>query len=119
MAQEIGIIRNARRKATDAGACHMYNACRAISRVRDTVILIHGPRGCAQTLSLFTEFFDGFKMQGKAMDHPVRVECSKLDENDVVSGGADRVRRAVTRAERQTGHPCLNVNGMVRGLSIA
>lgn len=93
-----------RRKATDEGACQMYHACRILSRMRDTVILIHGPRGCAQTLSLYTRFFDGFKMQGKALEYPTRVQCSNLDENDVVFGGADKLRQAILDADQRY-HP--------------
>lgn len=89
--------------------CAFNGAISAALHVRDAVIVAHAPRSCANiTLAAFTS--TGRRVlyeRGELMPTSLapRLECTDMDESQIVFGGTDALMKAVRRAKERTPRP--------------
>ena len=89
--------------------CAFNGAISAALHVRDAVVVAHAPRSCANiTLAAFTS--TGRRVlyeRGELMPTSLapRLECTDMDEPQIVFGGTDALMEAVRRAKDRTPHP--------------
>jgi len=71
--------------------CALFGALKAVSTLKRTVVLVHGPRGCVYHVNYI------LGMRGDR-HNPVFSTC--MDEHDVVFGAEDRLRDAIEELDR-------------------
>lgn len=71
---------------TGAGSCATLGALHVLSGVKDLTSLLHGPEGCATTLSTVLHLITGEQQN---------VLTSSLTEMDVIYGGEEKLRKCL------------------------
>ncbi len=72
--------------------CSLFGAIKAAATLRDTVILVHGPKGCVYHVNYIL---------GLRGDCHCPVYCTCMDEHDVVFGAEDRLKEAIEDLDSQ------------------
>jgi nitrogenase molybdenum-iron protein alpha/beta subunit len=90
-------------QASHAPPCKFQTAASVISGINNVVPIVHGPRGCAQ--SLRGTRVAGCQYRGRPYEPTL---CTALDESQVVFGGEGKLARAIVEADRRY-HPDLIV----------
>jgi nitrogenase molybdenum-iron protein alpha/beta subunit len=90
-------------QASHAPPCKFQTAAAVISGINNVVPIVHGPRGCAQ--SLRGARVAGCQYRGRPYEPTL---CTALDESQVVFGGEGKLARAIVEADRRY-HPDLIV----------
>ncbi len=89
------------RKFSQGGGCQMNLALGIVRSFQNVVVIIHGPLGCASNnlgVAGYSKTFRTLKL--KPSTDNVWIHTN-LDENDVISGGIDKLREAVLYAEKE------------------
>lgn len=66
--------------------CSLFGAIKAAATMRNTTILVHGPRGCVYHINYIL---------GLRGNRHIPVYCTGMDEHDVVFGAEERLRQAI------------------------
>ena len=66
--------------------CSLFGAIKAAATMKNTVILVHGPRGCVYHINYIL---------GLRGDRHSPVYCTCMNEHDIVFGAEDRLREAI------------------------
>lgn len=66
--------------------CSLFGAIKAAATMKNTIILVHGPRGCVYHINYIL---------GLRGDRHSPVYCTSMDEHDVVFGAEDRLKQAI------------------------
>lgn len=90
-------------QASHAPPCKFQTAATVISGINNVVPIVHGPRGCTQ--SLRGGRIAGCQYRGRPYEPTV---CTALDESQVVFGGEGKLTRAILEVDRKY-HPDLIV----------
>jgi nitrogenase molybdenum-cofactor synthesis protein NifE len=77
------------------GTCKLFGAIKALSTIRRSVILVHGPKGCVYHINYIL---------GMRGDRPSEVYTTCLDEHDVIFGAEPKLTGAIEELDR-TLHP--------------
>jgi len=75
--------------------CRLFGAIKALSTLKNTAILVHGPKGCVYHINYIL---------GMRGDRPRDIYSTCLDEHDVIFGAEDRLARAICELDREL-HP--------------
>ncbi|MCQ8893175.1 MAG: nitrogenase component 1 [Methanolinea sp.] len=70
--------------------CALFGAIKAAATLKNTVILVHGPRGCVYHINYI------LGMRGDAHNP---VYCTCMDEHDVVFGAEERLQNAIVELD--------------------
>lgn len=68
------------------GTCSLFGAIRAVGGIRNSSILVHGPKGCVYHINYIL---------GMRGDRPSRIYSTCLDEQDVIFGAEQKLRDAI------------------------
>ncbi|MDD1656352.1 MAG: nitrogenase component 1 [Methanomicrobiales archaeon] len=71
--------------------CRLFGTIRAIGTIRNSAILVHGPRGCVYHINYIL---------GMRGDRPSRITTTALDEHDVVFGAEGKLVEAIETLDR-------------------
>jgi len=71
--------------------CALFGAIKAVSTLKRTVVLVHGPRGCVYHVNYIL---------GMRGDRHTPVFCTCMDEHDIVFGAEERLRSAIGELDR-------------------
>jgi light-independent protochlorophyllide reductase B subunit len=77
------------------GTCKLFGAIKALSTIRKSVVLVHGPKGCVYHINYIL---------GMRGDRPSEIYTTCLDERDVIFGAEAKLREAISDLDR-TLHP--------------
>lgn len=77
--------------------CRLFGAIKAIATMKDTSILVHGPKGCVYHINYIL---------GMRGDRPPEIFSTCLNEHDVIFGAEDRLVRAMCELDREI-HPAI------------
>ena len=77
------------------GTCKLFGAIKALSTIKKTVILVHGPKGCVYHINYIL---------GMRGDRPSEIYTTCLDEHDVIFGAEQKLKEAIDNLDR-TLHP--------------
>ena len=77
------------------GTCKLFGAIKALSTIKKTVILVHGPKGCVYHINYIL---------GMRGDRPSEIYTTCLDEHDVIFGAEQKLKEAIGYLDR-TLHP--------------
>ncbi|NYT08039.1 MAG: hypothetical protein GKC05_07290, partial [Methanomicrobiales archaeon] len=66
--------------------CRLFGAIKALGTMKNTVILVHGPKGCVYHITYIL---------GMRGDHPPRIYSTCLDEQDVIFGAERKLAGAI------------------------
>ena len=72
--------------------CRLFGTIRAIGTIRNSAILVHGPRGCVYHINYIL---------GMRGDRPSRIFSTSLDEHDVVFGAEGKLTEAIETLDRE------------------
>jgi nitrogenase molybdenum-iron protein alpha/beta subunit len=72
--------------------CRLFGTIRAIGTIRNSAILVHGPRGCVYHINYIL---------GMRGDRPSRITTTALDEHDVVFGAERKLTEAIETLDRE------------------
>ncbi|ADY57016.1 oxidoreductase/nitrogenase component 1 [Syntrophobotulus glycolicus DSM 8271] len=89
------------RKFAQGGGCQLTLALGIVATFQNVVIIIHAPLGCGSTSLSFAgtrKTMRGQKQKPKTDNIWLHTN---LDENDVISGGIEKLRKAVLYAEQE------------------
>jgi nitrogenase molybdenum-cofactor synthesis protein NifE len=73
------------------GTCKLFGAIKALGTIRNSVILVHGPKGCVYHINYIL---------GMRGDRPSEIYTTCLDERDVVFGAEQKLRDAIEELDR-------------------
>ena len=79
------------------GTCKLFGAIKALSTIKKSVILVHGPKGCVYHINYIL---------GMRGDRPSEIYTTGLDEHDVIFGAEQKLKEAIEDLDR-TLHPDL------------
>jgi len=68
------------------GTCKLFGVIKALGTIRNSVILVHGPKGCVYHINYIL---------GMRGDRPSEVYTTALDEHDVIFGAEEKLKDAV------------------------
>lgn len=89
------------RKFAQGGGCQLSLALGIIRTFQNVVVVIHGPLGCASNNLCVAGYSKTFRvLKHKPVTDNVWLHTN-LDENDVISGGIDKLREAIVYAENE------------------
>mgnify|MGYP000854137917 CR=1 FL=1 len=71
--------------------CRLFGAIKALGTMKNTAILVHGPRGCVYHVVYI------LSMRG---EHAPRIYSTCLDEEDVIFGAEHKLTRAIEELDR-------------------
>ncbi|OPX66247.1 MAG: light-independent protochlorophyllide reductase subunit B [Methanoregulaceae archaeon PtaB.Bin056] len=74
--------------------CSLFGAIKAAATIKDTVILVHGPKGCVYHVNYIL---------GLRGDCHCPVYCTCMDEHDVVFGAEERLKEAIEDLDSHKG----------------
>jgi len=74
--------------------CQLFGAIKAISNIRDSVILVHGPKGCVYHINYIL---------GMRGDKTSNVYSTCMDEKDVIFGAGDKLKSAIIELDNEFG----------------
>jgi len=77
------------------GTCKLFGAIKALGTIKNSAILVHGPKGCVYHINYIL---------GMRGDRPSEVYSTCLDEHDVIFGAEEKLREAIEDLDR-TLHP--------------
>jgi nitrogenase molybdenum-cofactor synthesis protein NifE len=77
------------------GTCKLFGAIKALSTIKKTVILVHGPKGCVYHINYIL---------GMRGDRPSEIYTTCLDEHDVIFGAEQKLKEAIDYLDRAL-HP--------------
>ena len=66
------------------GTCKLFGAIKALSTIKNSVILVHGPKGCVYHINYIL---------GMRGDRPSEIYTTCLDEHDVIFGAEQKLKR--------------------------
>ncbi|MGA7075698.1 MAG: nitrogenase component 1 [Halobacteriota archaeon] len=66
--------------------CQLFGTIKAISNIRDAVILVHGPKGCVYHINYIL---------GMRGDKTTNVYSTCMDEKDVIFGAGEKLKSAI------------------------
>jgi nitrogenase molybdenum-iron protein alpha chain len=98
-----GELKQCQRKFQQTSGCllNFYLTTRVIT-IRDAAVVFHGPVGCSSGALTYREVFRGIPPSlGRAADFDLHWLTTNLDGNDVVFGGAEKLKEAVREADRR------------------
>ena len=72
--------------------CQLFGAIKTISNIKDSVILVHGPKGCVYHINYIL---------GMRGDNPSNVYSTCMDENDVIFGAAEKLKNAIAELDAE------------------
>lgn len=72
--------------------CQLFGAIKTISNIKDSVIVVHGPKGCVYHINYIL---------GMRGDKPSNVYSTCMDENDVIFGAAEKLRNAIAELDAE------------------
>ncbi len=105
------------RKFSQSGGCQLTLAVGIVSSLTNVVIIIHSPLGCCSSFVGTGGLRKTMRASKGKKDEDFVWIHTNLDENDVVQGGVEKLRKAVLYAEKEY-HPeaILIANGCVPGI---
>jgi light-independent protochlorophyllide reductase B subunit len=68
------------------GTCKLFGAIKALSTIKNSTILVHGPKGCVYHINYIL---------GMRGDRPSEIYTTALDEHDVIFGAEKKLRTAI------------------------
>ena len=68
------------------GTCSLFGTIRAVGGIRNSSILVHGPKGCVYHINYILGMRGG---------RPSRIYSTCLDEQDVIFGAERKLRDAI------------------------
>ncbi len=71
--------------------CRLFGAIKALGTMKNTIILVHGPKGCVYHIAYIL---------GMRGDHPPRIYSTCLDEQDVIFGAEQKLVTAIEELDR-------------------
>jgi light-independent protochlorophyllide reductase B subunit len=72
--------------------CKLFGAIKALSTIKESVILVHGPKGCVYHINYIL---------GMRGDSPSEIYSTCLDEHDVIFGAEERLRSAIEELDAE------------------
>jgi len=66
--------------------CRLFGAIKALGTIKNSVILVHGPKGCVYHINYIL---------GMRGDRPSEIYTTALDEHDVIFGAEQKLKEAV------------------------
>jgi len=92
-------LKDKNRSFTQTTFCQEWLALLAFSTVEDTVIISHGPVGCAGSLSVISVFCKfGQMLRGKRPSNTIGISTN-LTQDDVIHGGSEKLKEAILTAQ--------------------
>jgi len=73
------------------GTCKLFGAIKALSTIKKSVILVHGPKGCVYHINY---------IMGMRGDRPSEIYTTCLDEHDVIFGAEPKLISAIEELDR-------------------
>jgi light-independent protochlorophyllide reductase B subunit len=73
------------------GTCKLFGAIKALSTIKNSAILVHGPKGCVYHINYIL---------GMRGDRPSEIYSTCLDEHDVIFGAEQKLREAIEEVDR-------------------
>jgi len=70
--------------------CRLFGAIKAVSTLKNTAILVHGPKGCVYHINYIL---------GMRGDRPSEIYCTCLEEDDVIFGAEERLEKAINELD--------------------
>jgi light-independent protochlorophyllide reductase B subunit len=70
--------------------CRLFGAIKAVSTLKNTIILVHGPKGCVYHINYIL---------GMRGDRPSEIYSTCLEEDDVIFGAEDRLENAINELD--------------------
>lgn len=71
--------------------CKLFGAIKALGTIHNSVILVHGPKGCVYHINYIL---------GLRGDRPSEIYTTALDEHDVIFGAEGKLREAIRYLDR-------------------
>lgn len=68
------------------GTCKLFGAVKALGTIKNSVVLVHGPKGCVYHINYIL---------GMRGDRPSEIYTTALDEHDVIFGAEQKLKEAV------------------------
>lgn len=68
------------------GTCKLFGALKALGTIKNSVVLVHGPKGCVYHINYIL---------GMRGDRPSEIYTTALDEHDVIFGAEQKLKEAV------------------------
>jgi light-independent protochlorophyllide reductase B subunit len=72
--------------------CRLFGTIKALSTVKMSAILVHGPKGCVYHINY---------IMGMRGDRPSAIYTTSLDEQDVIFGAEGKLTRAIEELDRR------------------
>jgi nitrogenase molybdenum-cofactor synthesis protein NifE len=72
--------------------CRLFGTIKALSTIRRSAILVHGPKGCVYHINY---------IMGMRGDRPAAIYTTSLDEQDVIFGAEARLTSAIEEIDRR------------------
>ena len=72
--------------------CRLFGAMKAVSTLKNTVVLVHGPKGCVYHINYIL---------GMRGDRPSKIYSTCLEEHDVVFGAEEKLVDAISQLDRE------------------
>ncbi|TWH47562.1 MULTISPECIES: nitrogenase component 1 [Sporomusa] len=89
------------RKFAQGGGCQLNLALGIVRTFQNSVIIIHGPLGCASNNLGIAGYSKTFRVLKQKQGTDNVWIHTNLDENDVIAGGIDKLRQAILYAEKE------------------
>lgn len=71
--------------------CKLFGALKALGTIKNSVILVHGPKGCVYHINYIL---------GMRGDRPSEIYTTALDEHDVIFGAEQKLKEAVVYLDK-------------------
>ena len=84
-------------QGTHTRPCKFWTALKVLSGIRDTVVLAHGPSGCAYSVKR-TYKLTNCRNSGTVYES---VVCTNMGERQIIYGGEDELRGAILEVDRK------------------
>ena len=72
--------------------CRLFGTIKALSTVKKSAILVHGPKGCVYHINY---------IMGMRGDRPISIYTTSLDEQDVIFGAEGKLTSAIEELDRR------------------
>lgn len=73
------------------GTCKLFGAIKALSTIKKSVVLVHGPKGCVYHINYIL---------GMRGDRPSEIYTTALDERDIIFGAEEKLIAAIEELDR-------------------
>lgn len=74
------------------GTCRLFGTIKAISNIKNSAIVVHGPKGCVYHINY---------IMGMRGDKPSNVYSTCMDENDVIFGAEEKLKEAIEELDTE------------------